>query len=185
MDNKYKFKKHSISGVYTIIPFSSADDRGAGVKVFSEEIFKENGICFQPREMLTIKSKKGVLRGLHFQRIKEQAKLIHCISGKLWCVVADIRKECATFGQWISVDLNEGMEVYISEGCAIGTLALEDSCMICAYNEKYYAEYDDGIRWDDPDIGVEWPLEQIGGIPIISRKDQMLGSFLKKIYEEN
>lgn len=177
MNQGYEFKKKSISGVYEITPFSSSDFRGSGVKDFSEEVFKGHDIDFQAKEILTITSKKGVLRGLHFQRVKEQAKLIRCIRGKLWCVVVDIRSGSATFKQWIEVDVNEGMEVYVPAGCAVGTLALHDSLMLCAYNEKYYGEYDDGIRWDDKDIGVKWPLEQIGGSPIISEKDKRLGSF--------
>lgn len=177
MNTNYKFEEQRISGVYVITPFSSSDFRGAGIKDFSEEVFKQNGICFQPKEILTIKSKRGVLRGLHFQRVKEQAKLIRCISGRLWCAVVDIRKERATFGQWLSVDINEEMEIYVPGDCAVGTLALEDSLMLCTYDEKYYREYDDGIRWDDKDIGVEWPLDQIGGSPLISEKDRFLGSF--------
>lgn len=177
MNTTYKFEEQSISGVYAITPFSASDFRGAGIKDYSEEVFKQNGICFQPKEILTIKSKKGVLRGIHFQRVKEQAKLIRCISGQLWCTVVDIRKESETFGQWISVDINEGMEIYVPGDCAVGTLALADSLMICTYSEKYYGEYDDGIRWDDKDIGVEWPLDQIEGSPMISDKDKALGSF--------
>ncbi len=177
MNRGYEFKEKSISGVYEIMPFSSSDFRGSGVKEYSEEVFKEHDIHFQPKEILTIRSKKGVLRGLHFQRVKEQAKLIRCISGKLWCAVVDIRSESATFKRWIEVDVNEGKEVYVPAGCAVGTLALQDSLMLCTYNEKYYGEYDDGIRWDDKDIGVKWPLEQIEGSPIISEKDKKLGSF--------
>lgn len=177
MNTGYRFEEQRINGVYKIMPFSASDFRGFGVKDFSEEVFIENGICFQPREILTIRSKKGVLRGLHFQRMKEQAKLIRCIGGRLWCVVVDISRNRATFGQWIPVDINEGMEIYVPGDCAVGTLALEDSLMVCTCDEKYYREYDDGIRWDDMDIGVEWPLDQIGGAPILSEKDKKLGSF--------
>lgn len=179
MNIEYKFEEQCISGVYKIMPFSSSDYRGYGVKDFSEEVFRENGICFQPKEILTIRSKKGVLRGIHFQRIKGQAKLIRCIEGKLWCAVVDIRKDRATFGQWISVDINEGMEIYVPGDCAVGTLALEDSLMLCTYDEKYYGGYDDGIRWDDMDIGIEWPLDEIEGVPVLSEKDKRLGAFSK------
>lgn len=177
MNTNYKFAEQKISDVYKIIPFSSSDFRGFGIKDFSEEVFEENGICFYPKEILTIRSRKGVLRGLHFQRVKQQAKLIRCISGRLWCAVVDIKRGSSTFGQWASVDINDGAEIYVPGDCAVGTLSLEDSLMLCTYNEKYYSEYDDGIRWDDPDIGVKWPLDQIEGSPIMSEKDSKLGSF--------
>lgn len=173
----YKFEEQSINGVYKIIPFSTLDFRGDSVKDFSEEVFRENGICFQPKEILTIRSKKGVLRGIHFQRIKGQAKLIRCITGRFWCVVVDVKKSSKTFGQWISVDINEGNEIYVPKNCAVGTLALEDSYMICSCDEQYFGEYSDGIYWKDSDVGVEWPLDQIGGQPVLSENDKKLGSF--------
>ncbi len=173
----YRFEEQSISGVYKITPFSASDFRGYGIKDFSEEVFRENGICFQPKEILTFKSKKGVLRGIHFQRTRGQAKLIRCIDGRVWCVVVDIRRESETFGQWVPVDINEGLEVYVPGDCAVGTLALEDSLMLCTCDEKYYGEYDDGIRWDDEEFGIEWPLGRISGVPIMSEKDKRLDSF--------
>ena len=182
MNISYKFEEQFISGVYRITPFSSLDLRGYTVKDFSEEAFKENGVSFQPEEILSIKSKRGVLRGIHFQRIKPQAKLIRCISGKVWCVVVDIRKGSTTFGQWVSVDINDGVELYIPVGCALGTLTMEESLMLCAHNEKYYGEYADGIRWDDIEIDIKWPLDKIGGIPILSEKDKGLGGFARLKY---
>lgn len=184
MDTVYKFEEQSISDVYKIAPFSSSDFRGSGIKDFSEEFFNKNGICFQPREILTIRSKKGVLRGIHFQRIKGQAKLIRCIVGSLWCVVVDIRKDSETFGQWISVDISGGMEIYVPGDCAVGTLALDNSIMICTCDEKYYKNFSDGIRWDDRELGVKWPLDRIGGVPVLSRNDKELGNFSRLINVE-
>lgn len=169
------FESFDIPNVQLIDGFESNDDRGGNAKCFSYYELLKNDIDFMPLEILTIKSKKNVVRGLHFQKEKGQTKLISCISGRLFVVVVDLRMNNATFGKWCSVILTKpSQSIYIPAGCAVGTMALVDSVFSCACGENIYIpEYDAGIRWNDPDINILWP--QCEGITyIISDKDANL-----------
>ena len=118
---------------------------------------------------------------MHFQRIKQQPKLVRCVWGHVWDVVVDLRKDSPTFKKWLSFDLTRRnqKEVLVPAECAHGYLVLEDSIVSYKCGEKFYGEYDDGILWDDLDIGVEWPLELVGGRKkvILADKDKNLQSF--------
>lgn len=184
MVQMFQFDKTEFPEVRSITPFCANDDRGGMVKDYAAELFAENGISFIPVETLYIESRRGVLRGLHFQREKPQAKLIRCLTGKVWAVVVDIRGESCSFGRWISEELSgeNKRELFVPEGFAFGTLALEDSLISCKCGEKFYAECDGGIRWNDPDINVRWPLDKGAQRPIVSEKDRTL-PFLKECME--
>ncbi len=179
MIQQFEFQEKEISGVFLITPFSVGDERGGMTKDYSQEMFQKQGIDFTPLETMYITSCENVLRGLHFQRIKPQAKLIRCIHGNVWAAVVDLRRQSVTFGKWFSVTLDQtsGMELLVPKGCAVGTLALSDSMFSCQCDEKYYPEYDGGIRWDDPDIAVKWPLDALQGNAVISQKDESLPGF--------
>lgn len=181
MKRNFDIRECEIEGVYSIMPFYVEDDRGSLNKFFSKELFGNNGIDFKPVEAMDILSRRNVIRGLHFQRVVGQPKLLRCVSGKVWCAVVDINPERKTFGRWISVDINGGNGILIPGDCAFGSLALEDSIISSICGERYCAEYDCGIRWDDPDIGVSWPLELIDHLEL-SEKDSNLSSF--KMYKE-
>lgn len=126
-------------------------------------------------------SKKGVIRGLHFQRIHEQAKLVRCVSGHIFDVVVDLRKDSPTFKKWLGFELNEEnrKEVLVPVGCAHGFLALDTATVSYKCSVCFYPEGDDGLFWNDPDIGVDWGLERVGGAEkvIISEKDSGLQTF--------
>lgn len=175
MVRQFCFKKAEFPEVIRIAPFCANDDRGGIVKDYASEIFAENGISFTPIETIYIESRQGVLRGLHFQRVKQQPKLIRCLKGKVWSVVVDIRKESPTFGRWISEELSEnnGLELFVPYGFAFGTLAMEDSLLSSKCGERFYAEYDDGIRWNDPDVNIRWPYSRAQE-PLVSEKDRTL-----------
>lgn len=119
------------------------------------------------------------MRGLHFQREKTQAKLVRCISGQVWDVVVDLRKSSPTFKQWLSFELtgDNYKELFIPYGCAHGFLALQPSLMVYKCSENFYPEYDSGIRWNDEEIAVDWPLARTGGRVILSDKDENLPKF--------
>jgi len=187
MVQQFCFEKTEFPEVIRIMPFCASDGRGRAVKDYAAELFAENGISFVPVETLYIESRQGVLRGLHFQRVKQQPKLIRCLKGNVWSAVVDIRKGSPVFGRWISEELSEdnGVALYVPGGFAFGTLAIQDSLLSCKYGEKFMAEYDDGIRWDDPDINVRWPVNQVQGL-IVSEKDRALQSLKKyKKYKED
>lgn len=181
MNQKWNFKETEISGLYDITPFNAEDIRGCFTKDYSQEIFEANGIHHNLSEVFYTTSHKGVIRALHFQRVKQQPKLVRCIWGHVWDVVVDLRKNSPTFKQWLAFDLagEQHNEILVPAGCAHGYLVLTDSIVSYKCGEKFYGEYDDGVLWDDPDIGVKWPLELVGGREnvILAAKDKHLQSF--------
>ena len=182
MIQKFEFHKTEIDGVIEVVPFNADDLRGCFTKDYSKEIFEVNGIQYDLAEVFYTTSHKGVIRALHFQREKQQPKLVRCIHGHVWDVVMDLRKDSPTFKQWLSFDLTgeNYREILVPAGCAHGYLVLEEKSIVsykCA--EKFYGEFDDGILWDDPNIGVKWPLDLVDGRGkvILAEKDRKLQSF--------
>ena len=181
MMQKWAFREMEIADLIEVTPFNADDVRGCFTKDYSKEVFEQNGICHELEEVFYTTSKKGVIRALHFQREKQQPKLVRCIWGHVWDVVVDLRKDSPTFKKWLAFDLigKEHNEILIPAGCAHGYLVLEESIVSYKCSEKFYGEYDDGILWDDPEIGIKWPLDKIGGREnvILAEKDKNLQSF--------
>ena len=179
MNTKFEFNKTDIQDAYEIIPFNSNDVRGYFTKDYSEEIFKKQGVDYCLKEVFYAKNYKGVVRGLHFQREKPQAKLVRCISGSIYDVIVDLRVNAHTFMKWKGFYLTEEnkREILVPVGCAHGYLALEESIVSYKCTEKFYSEYDDGIFWRDKDVNIHWPLEKVEGEIILSDKDKSLQSF--------
>ena len=155
---------------------------------YSKEVFEANGIHHDLAEVFYTTSHKGVIRALHFQREKQQPKLVRCIYGHVYDVVVDLRKDSPTFKKWLGFDLigERHNEILVPAGCAHGYLVLEDSIVSYKCGEVFYGEGDSGIMYNDPDLGIEWPFEKIGGEDklIISEKDKHLMSlkeYLKKV----
>jgi len=179
MIQKFSFKKLDLEGAYLIKPFVSYDERGYFIKDYSREVFDENGIHHDLKEVFYTNSHKGVIRAIHYQRVNEQAKLVRCVSGKIYDVIVDLRKDSSTFGQWRGFYLSEENkdELYIPEHFGHGYLVIEPSIVSYKCAEKFYGEYDDGIMWNDPDIGIKWPVELVNNQIILSEKDTKLQSF--------
>lgn len=181
MIQKFEFHETEIKGLFEITPFNAEDIRGYFTKDYSREIFEQNGIKHELAEVFYSTSKKGVIRGLHFQRVKEQAKLVRCISGHIFDVVVDLRTGSPTFKKWLGFELNEDnqKEVLVPVGCAHGFLALDTAMVSYKCSVCFAPEYDDGMKWNDPHIGIDWGLERIGGANkvILSEKDSALQSF--------
>lgn len=181
MIRKFAFEQLPLAGAWKVTAFCADDNRGKFVKDYSAEAFAAAGIAYDLKEVFYTYSKTGVVRALHFQRVREQAKLVRCVKGHVWDVIVDLRKESPTYRQWLAFDLTEenGVEILVPERFAHGYLVLEDSVVSYKCAEKFYGEYDDGIRWNDPDLAVAWPLEKIGGESqvILSDKDLRLQSF--------
>lgn len=178
MIQKFEFKKTKIEGLIEVTPFNADDIRGCFTKDYSKEVFEQNGIHYDLAEIFYTTSHKGVIRALHFQRVKQQPKLVRCIYGHVYDVVVDLRKDSPTFKQWLGFDLigEKHNEILVPAGCAHGYLVLEPSIVSYKCSEKFYGEYDGGIKWDDTDINVKWPLEKIGGREklIMADKDKNL-----------
>jgi dTDP-4-dehydrorhamnose 3,5-epimerase len=154
------------------------DERGYFIKDYSREVFEQNGISYDLREVFYTKSDKGVIRAIHFQREKTQPKLVRCVSGKVFDVVVDLRKDSKTFGKWQGFYLSEDNkdQLLIPGQCGHGYLVLEPSIVSYKCSEKFYDQYDDGIFWNDHDINIQWPLDLVEDI-ILSKKDEDLQSF--------
>lgn len=181
MNQKWSFHETKIPSLIEVTAFNADDIRGCFTKDYSKEVFEANGIHYDLAEVFYATNHKGVIRGLHFQRVKQQPKLVRCIWGHVWDVVVDLRKDSPAFKKWLAIDLvgGEHNEILIPAGCAHGYLALENSIVSYKCGEKFYGEYDSGIRWNDPELGVKWPLELIGGKEklILSDKDKNLQTF--------
>lgn len=181
MNEKFQFQELDLKGAFLIKPFYSEDERGGLIKDYNVDIFRSHGVNYQLKEVFYTVSRRGVIRALHFQEEKQQAKLVRCISGHIYDVIVDLREGSATFGEWRGFDLTgeNRMSLLVPEHFAHGYLVLKDSVVSYKCAEVFYAEGDSGIKWNDPFIGVKWPLDKIGGEEklIISQKDRDLPSF--------
>jgi len=177
----FNFIETEIDGVYVIETGVFGDNRGYFMETYNYNDFKEAGLDMVFVQDNQSSSRKGVLRGLHFQKTHPQGKLVRVIKGEVFDVVVDIRKDSKTFGKWLGVILNEEnkKQFYIPEGFAHGFLVLSDEAEFCyKCTDFYHPEDEDGIAWDDTEIGIEWPMEGIDEI-IISEKDK---KWLGKLY---
>ena len=181
---QFQFKQiEEFDSAYEIFPLLVEDDRGYVIKDYHEETMKKNGIELPLKEVFYTKSKKGVIRAIHFQLVKPQAKLVRCVRGKIFDVIVDLRVNSLTYKKWKGFLLDENsQELYIPHGFGHGYLVLEDSIVSYKCDENFYGEYDSGICWNDPDIDIKWPLEQVDNI-ILSDKDKSLQTL--KEYEQN
>lgn len=181
MIDRFKFEESDLKGAYIIQPFYATDERGGFIKDYNIDEFKASGIEHELKEVFYTISHKGVLRAIHFQLGHPQAKLVRCIKGHVWDVIVDLRRDSETFGQWRAYNLSEGnrKELYIPGDFGHGYLVLEKSVVSYKCGEVFYGEGDSGIMYNDPDIGIEWPFELIGGEGnlIVGEKDRKLMSF--------
>lgn len=181
MIKKFDFQELELKGAYLIKAFCATDERGGLIKDYNVDIFKENGIEYELKEVFYTISKRGVIRAIHFQLVKQQPKLVRCISGHVYDVIVDLRPNSPTFGQWQGFHLTgKNMNsLLVPAFFGHGYLVIEDSIVSYKCAEVFYGEGDSGIMYNDSDINIEWPFEEIGGIEnlIISDKDQSLMSF--------
>lgn len=189
MIQRFDFIEMELSGAYIIKPFCVTDERGGLIKDYNLSSFKAAGIDYELKEVFYTISKRGVIRAIHFQLGKPQPKLMRCISGRVWYVMVDLRPESKTFGQYRSMELrsDDPTCVLCPAGFGQGYLVLEDSVMCYKAAEEFYSSGDSGIMYNDSEIGIEWPLELIGGKEnlIISEKDLKLMSFAEYKKLEN
>ncbi len=173
---KFKFIDTGIKDLIVIEPTVYGDHRGYFMETYNLNEFKEAGLDMAFVQDNQSKSKKGVLRGLHFQKEYPQGKLVRVISGEVFDVAVDIRKNSPTFGKWHGVILNaeNKRQFYVPEGFAHGFLVLSDEAeFVYKCTEFYHPEDEGGIIWNDPDIGIEWPSDSINQI-LLSEKDRAL-----------
>lgn len=176
----FRFTYPPIDGLVVVEPAVFGDSRGYFMETYREQEYVQAGIDARFVQENESCSSRGVLRGLHFQRREQQAKLVRAASGALLDVAVDLRRGSATFGRWHSELLTAAnrRQMFIPEGFAHGFLALEDDTRLCYKCSRYYAPHDEGgICWDDPTIGIDWRIEE-WGIALseltVSEKDGLL-----------
>ena len=174
-----KVRETPLSGVLIIEPKIFGDSRGFFVETFVQERYKEAGIPEHFVQDNLSFSQHGVLRGLHFQNPIPQGKLVYVLEGEVFDVVVDIRIGSPTFGEWHGEYLSgeNKHQLWIPKGFAHGFCVTGDKALFVYKCTDYYApEHEVTIRWDDPTIGIKWPIAD----PLVSTKDVM-ASFLKDI----
>ena len=169
----FNFVKTKIRDLYIIEPKVFGDNRGYFMESYNKKDFFDAGLTMEFVQDNESKSKKGVLRGLHFQTKHTQGKLVRVTEGAVYDVAVDLRKGSPTYGQWEGILLTSEnkKQFYVPEGFAHGFLVLSDTAVFNYKCTDFYApEYDGGVLWNDPDIGIEWPLDGIEEI-LLSEKD--------------
>ena len=169
----FKFTKTAINGVYIIEPQVFGDNRGYFMETYSDADFKKNGLNYVFVQANQSKSKKGVLRGLHFQIKHPQAKLVRVIKGEVFDVAVDLRKNSSTYGKWVGALLSESnkKQLLIPRGFAHGFLVISDEAeFVYKCDEFYHPEDEGGIIYNDSTINIAWP--KIDSPILLSEKDK-------------
>lgn len=170
----FNFIETKIKDMYIIEPKVFGDNRGYFMESYSKRDFDEAGLTMTFVQDNESKSKKGVLRGLHFQTKHTQGKLVRVTEGEVFDVGVDLRKGSPTYGEWVGVILSaeNKRQFYVPEGFAHGFLVLSEEAVFNYKCTDYYApEYDSGLLWNDEAVGIEWPLDGIEEI-LLSEKDK-------------
>jgi dTDP-4-dehydrorhamnose 3,5-epimerase len=168
-----KFKETKIKGLYIIEPELKIDERGYFARIFCKKELKKIGFNFDIVQInRSLNKKKGIIRGMHFQKPpKAEDKIVQCIKGAIYDVAVDLRKGSRTFGQWVAEELTEHNKkmFLIPKGFAHGSQSLKDNSEILYFLSEFYSpEYESGVRWDDPFFNIKWPIKN----PILSEKDK-------------
>lgn len=174
-----KFVETNLPGVVRIVPTVHNDDRGYFMETWQAQRFREAGIDGEFVQDNFSQSSKGALRGLHYQIKQAQGKLVRVIHGQVFDVAVDLRKSSSTYGQWVGEVLSaeNNHQLWVPPGFGHGFLVLSEAAGLAYKCTDYYApEFERAIRWDDPDIGIDWPL-RAGEEPLLSSKDAAASSF--------
>lgn len=179
----FQFKTTPIEGVYVIEPKVFGDDRGYFFETYQKDIFDQAGLVYNFVQSNQSKSHKGVLRGLHFQTRKPQAKLVRVVEGEVYDVAVDLRKDSPTYGKYVGVTLSaEKHNMFmIPRGFAHGFLVLSDIAIFeYQVDDVYDPGYEGGIMWNDPEINIAWPSHDALDL---SPKDKLHPSLKEKKVE--
>lgn len=172
---KFNFIKTSIDGVIIVEPTAFGDSRGYFMETYQKEDFINGGITVDFVQDNQSMSTKGVLRGLHFQKQFSQSKLVRCIRGAVFDVAVDLRPGSKTYGKWEGVVLSaeNKKQFFIPKNFAHGFLVLSDEAeFVYKVDDFYHPNDEGGLMWNDPDIAIEWPIEE--GMEIkLSDKDKL------------
>jgi dTDP-4-dehydrorhamnose 3,5-epimerase len=159
-----------LDGLVLLEPDVHGDERGFLVETFSERAWRDAGVDCEFVQDNHSRSSAGILRGLHFQRSPGQAKLVRCLRGRIWDVAVDLRRDSPTFAHWEGHELDDDRhrQLFVPRGFAHGFCVLSDIADVHYRLSDYYDPATEaGIAWDDPTVGVDWPI----GDPQVSERD--------------
>ncbi|MCA9642864.1 MAG: dTDP-4-dehydrorhamnose 3,5-epimerase [Myxococcales bacterium] len=166
--------KTAIADVLVVEPKVFGDDRGFFTESWNARAFAEaTGVALPFVQDNHSRSRRGVLRGLHYQVEQPQGKLVRVVQGAVFDVAVDVRRSSPTFGAWVGVELSEAnkKQLWVPPGCAHGFLVTSESADVLYKTTDYYAPaHERCLAWDDATVGVEWPL--VGRPPMLSDKDR-------------
>ena len=179
-------KEKKIKGVFEIQLEPLEDERGFFMRTYDDRIFKDLGIERKwVNENHSLSRIKGTIRGIHFQYPPDtETKLSRVITGEIFFVVVDIRKDSKTFGEWISVVLSSEKKnmLFIPRGCAPGMCTLTDNCNLIYKVDNYYSpNNEDVIKWNDPDLAIKWPIKE----PVVISERDSKGKSFKEFVEKH
>ena len=171
---QFQFTKTGIEGLVVVEPKVFGDNRGYFMETYNYNDFKAAGLDMVFVQDNQSKSKKGVLRGLHFQKKNPQGKLVRVVSGEVYDVAVDLRKGSDTYGKWYGVLLSaeNKKQFYVPEGFAHGLVVMSETAEIVYKCTRFYDPSDEGgLMWNDPEIGIDWPVPENAEL-LLSEKDQ-------------
>lgn len=168
-----RFKECELPGLVRIELEPKHDERGSFVRLFDEQLFRDAGLLASfPQHSLAINTLAGTIRGLHWQSVPaSETKVLRCTRGRIFDVLVDVRAGSLTFGRWQAFELTEGSAVslYVPEGFAHGYQTLTDGCEVeYLISAAYSADASRGVRYDDPDLAIPWPLP----VTLVSERDR-------------
>ena len=176
-----QFQPLEIDGLILVNPRIFADERGSFFESYQQGLYRDHGISEVFVQDNVSVSKQGTIRALHYQSSPGQAKLVSCLQGAIWDVAVDIRPASPTFGKWIAVELNDQThrQLFIPVGFAHGFCVLTPFAKVhYKVSAPYNAKTDCSIRWNDPDLNINWPSEN----PILSPRDQISPFFREVVW---
>ena len=171
---QFQFTKTGIEGLVVVEPKVFGDNRGYFMETYNYNDFKAAGLDMVFVQDNQSKSKKGVLRGLHFQKKNPQGKLVRVVSGEVYDVAGDLRKGSDTYGKWYGVLLSaeNKKQFYVPEGFAHGFVVMSETAEFVYKCTRFYDPSDEGgLMWNDPEIGIDWPVPENAEL-LLSEKDQ-------------
>ena len=171
---QFQFTKTGIEGLVVVEPKVLGDNRGYFMETYNYNDFKAAGLDMVFVQDNQSKSKKGVLRGLHFQKKNPQGKLVRVVSGEVYDVAVDLRRGSDTYGKWYGVLLSaeNKKQFYVPEGFAHGFVVMSETAEFVYKCTRFYDPSDEGgLMWNDPEIGIDWPVPENAEL-LLSEKDQ-------------
>ncbi len=168
-----KLKETKIKGLYIIEPELKVDERGYFARIFCKKELKKIDFDFEIVQInRSLNKKKGIIRGMHFQKPpKAEDKIVQCIRGAIYDVAVDLRQGSPTYGQWVAEELTEDNKkmFLIPKGFAHGFQSLRDNSEILYFLSEFYSpEYENGVRWNDPFFNIKWPIKN----PFLLERDK-------------